>query len=122
MTPEPTARVLTDKQQALVVNMMTGAMTLTAAGLAAGYSDASAASRAWALDHVQEAYRQAALHAMRDQIPLAISARQALLSAKSELVRLQAVQDVLDRAGLTAPKEGVVTVGTVNIQINLGDV
>lgn len=121
LTTARNAAGLTARQQALVDLMVSGGLSLAAAGAAAGYADRSATYKAWRLDHVQDEYRRAVLDAMREDVPLALEARRALLGARSELVRLHAAQDVLDRAGLTAPKAGTITVGTVNVQINLGD-
>ena len=110
---------LTPRQQSLVDLMVAGGMTVADAGTAAGYADKSAAYRAWKSEAVQAAFIEQCRLALKEDISLALATRRRLMDSRSDYVALEAAKDVLDRAGLTAPKTDGVTVGTINVQINL---
>lgn len=113
---------LTDLQQAFVCNLVTNGGDQRKAALAAGYAQSSAdavASRMMRNPRIilaiwTETQLQLGRHA-----PMALGNVARLAKrAKSEHVRLGASQDLLDRAGLTAPKK-VQVAGQVSVRIDL---
>jgi phage terminase small subunit len=78
----------------------------TEAAIEAGYSKDTARSQAYELlakPHVIQAIMARTMNELVMQSPVAVQRLHDLLSAKSEYVRLQAAQDVLNRVGLKAP-------------------
>jgi hypothetical protein len=123
-TPVPAAkndkRKLTAKQQALVDEMLANGSRLKQAAEVAGYADYSTAWREWQKPHLQEAFLTAARSELVSDVGLALRTRRELLSARSEKVRMEAVRDVLDRAGLVQTEQSDAAPTQVNVQINLG--
>lgn len=114
-------RELTERQQALVDEMLANGSRLKEAGEVAGYSSYSVAWREWRKAHVQEAFITAARLELSSDVGLALLTRRRLLNARSEKVALEAAQDVLNRAGLVAEAQQSGPATQVNVQINLGD-
>jgi hypothetical protein len=112
---------LTVKQQALVDEMLANGARLKDAWKVAEYADYSTAWREWKKTHVQEAFLEAARLELTSDVGVALKTRRALLSAKSEKVRMEAVRDVLDRAGFVHEPEdkGASQPTQVLVQINL---
>lgn len=117
---------LTAKQRALVDNLFIPGTTQEEAAIQAGYAANSAhvtASRTLRLEHVMDYLDVCITHGNKLQ---AIKAQQVIESlldtAKSDYVKLQAAQDVMDRAGhKSLEKQGISVMGDLNVQINLGD-
>ena len=119
-----TASSLTPKQKHFVDNLFTPGTTHVKAAIDAGYAERSAhvaASRTLRLPHVQEYINACVQEAIQTPSIRAMSqVAQLSTSAKSEYVRLQAGQDILDRAGHKAIDKSMVAVrGEVNVNIDL---
>jgi phage terminase small subunit len=117
------AQQLTSKQKGLVDNMLIPGTTQEAAAVQAGYAPKNAhvqASRTLRLSHVQ-AYIKAIVSEGIQTHSLGALAQVARLStnAKSEYVRLQAGQDILDRAGHKPEERSPIQVGALVMNIDL---
>jgi len=100
--------------------MVKTGMSVVHAAKPAGFSDKQGALVAWKRDEVQDAFQKANRMALKELVPQSISTLKSLMeNGKSELVRMQTAQDVIDRAGLGAPKEVQLAIGSINFQINL---
>jgi phage terminase small subunit len=120
---EQTAEKLTAKQKGLVDNMLIPGTTQEVAAVKAGYAESSAhvqASRTLRLPHVQ-AYINAVVAEGIQTYSIRALAQISDLSAnaKSEFVKLQAGQDILDRAGHKPDQGSSVSVGELNVHIDL---
>lgn len=121
----PTYAQLTKKQKAFVDALFENGGDKEQAALEAGYAKASARTQAYQILHSPNV-AQAILE--RTAIELASAAPSAALSirtlaggAKSEYVRLQAAQDLLDRIGMRAPeKHDHRIAGDISVHIDLG--
>ena len=121
-----TKRELTEKQLALVDTLVTTGGTLRecaeAAGYAKGESGRVSASRTLRLPHVQ-AYM---MQRVSEELGLAATGAVQTVGrlargANSEYVRLQAAQDILDRAGFKPVDRSQVQVaGDIRVSIDLG--
>jgi len=125
-TIEEAGSKLTAKQRALVDNLFIPGTTQEEAAVKAGYAANSAhvsASRNLRLPHVMEYLDVCIANGSKLQAVKAQQVIESLLdTAKSDYVKLQAAQDVLDRAGHKAQeKQGSMVLGDLNVQINLGD-
>ncbi len=111
MLPIPVAssdstKELTPMQAAFVDAFVSNGGHKTEAAIEAGYSKDTARSQAYELlakPHVIQAIMARTMNELVMQSPVAVQRLHDLLSAKSEYVRLQAAQDVLNRVGLKAP-------------------
>jgi len=118
------ADALTSLQKQFVDNLFTPGTTHVQAAIDAGYAERSAhvaASRTLRLAHVQEYINACVAEAVQTHSIRALTqVAQLSTSAKSEYVRLQAGQDILDRAGHKAIDKSMVAVrGEVNVNIDL---
>ena len=116
---------ITDKQMDFVEQLVTNGGKLEEAAVNAGYSKTSARRQAYALldkPHVMEAYMRTLANELKANAGGAAKTITQLASgAKSEYVKLQAAQDLLDRIGMKAPDKVQHSVtGDVNISIDLG--
>lgn len=96
----------------------------TQAAKEAGYAEASArvaASRNLSNPKIQEYLHIKVMDAMGGMVPAALGAiNKIITSGKSELVKLQAAQDVLDRAGYKpVEKKAVMAQGEIHVTIDL---
>ena len=109
---------LTAKQIAFVANYVANGGKGTAAAKAAGYVPKSAHVEAHRLLNMTKVIRAVAdltTHALGASLPGALSTVVRLSErARSEYVQLEASKDLLDRAGLTAPKK-VLIAGDVRV-------
>lgn len=128
MTPAKRQRKLTAKQKALVDYLVENGGTQRQAAEAVGYapgdSARTAASKALAQPHVQEyMHSLVRTHIGTTGLSSALATVTKLTTAaKSEYVRLQAAQDLLDRAGFKpVDRAQLQMVGNVSISIDLGD-
>ena len=116
------AEKLNDRQKALVDNMLIPGTTQEAAAIQAGYAAESAhvqASRTLRKPHVIAYINAVVADGIQTHSLTALNAVSSLsTSAKSELVRLQAGQDILDRAGHGKQDKGTM-VGELNVHIDL---
>lgn len=100
---------LTEQQEAFVWQLLANGGKQAEAARAAGYAKTSAhvtASRLMRNPAVSRALQEAAVTALASHVPKAIQQVAKLSSgAKSEYVRLEASRDLLDRVGLSAPKQ-----------------
>ena len=117
---------LTAKQRRLVDLMCIPGTTQVEAAIAAGFKQASAhvsASRILRLPHVVEYIDACVRHGTKLQaIQASMVVRDLSTSAKSDYVRLQAAQDILDRAGHKAvEKQAHAVIGELNVRIDLGN-
>ncbi len=115
---------LTPLQKQFVDNLFIPGTSNVQAATLAGYSERSAhvqASRTLRLPHVQEYINACVTEAIQTHSIRAMSqVAQLSTTAKSEYVRLQAGQDILDRAGHKAVDKSMVAVrGEVNVNIDL---
>lgn len=120
------AENLSDKQKAFIDNLFTPGTTQQQAAIKAGYAEKSAhvaASRNLKLPNVQEYLNACVQDAIQSNSVMALQAVADLTTtAKSPYVRLQAAQDILDRAGHKPVDKSMVAVrGEMNVNINLGD-
>ena len=120
---EPTD--FTAKQQAFVREYVQSGGKLTQAAIAAGYSEASAASSAWQAMRnplIQQAIYQETRAAFVQHAPAMQAVVQELaLSSKSQMVRLLAAQDWLDRAGFRPVEQHQhILAGELKVSIDLG--
>lgn len=117
---------LTEKQMALVDTLVTTGGTLKEAAKAAGYAPGESgrvsASRAIKLPHVQQYMMQRVTEELGLAATGAVSTVGRLArGAKSEYVRLQAAQDILDRAGFKpVDRSQVMVAGDIKVSIDLG--
>lgn len=114
---------LTSMQAAFVEAFVSNGGQKEAAAIEAGYSPATARSQAYELlakPHVIQAIMSRTMNELIMQSPAAVQRLHDLLSAKSEYVRLQAAQDVLNRTGMKVPDriDHRVT-GDVSVHIDL---
>jgi|TARA_B110000503_G_C7089541_1_gene388783 phage terminase small subunit len=119
------AESLTDKQKLLVDNMFLPGMTQEQAAVNAGYtkhSAASAASRNLKLPHVQEYMNACVQDAIQSHSIRALAAVVHISEhARGDKTKLEAAQDLLDRAGhKPVEKQQVAIRGEMNVSINLG--
>ncbi len=128
MLPIPVAssdstKELTPMQAAFVDAFVSNGGHKTEAAIEAGYSKDTARSQAYELlakPHVIQAIMARTMNELVMQSPVAVQRLHDLLSAKSEYVRLQAAQDVLNRVGLKAPDRVDHRVhGNVTVNIDL---
>ena len=113
---------LTEKQEAFVHAYVASGGKLTASAKSAGYAPKSAHVEAHRLMQKPEVIRaiyECTALALGSHVPAAL-AKLAKLSdrAKSEYVQLEASKDLLDRAGLSAPKK-VTLGGGLNVTFDL---
>lgn len=97
---------LTPMQQAFVDAFVSNGGHKEEAAIEAGYSRETARVQAYELlgkPHVMQAIMARTMNELIMQGPAAAQRLHDLLSAKSEYVRLQAAQDVLNRIGIKAP-------------------
>ena len=115
---------ITAMEEAFVWQLLANGGKLKQAAIKAGYAKTSAAvsaSRISRKPQVVRALKEAAVIAMGGHIPAALAKLAKLgLSAKSEHVQLSASQDILDRVGLSAPKQ-VRLGGALSVTFDLGD-
>jgi phage terminase small subunit len=110
-------------QQAFVDAFVSNGGDKVAAAIDAGYSRDTARNQACELlgkPHVLQAILDRSMAELVMQSPVAIQRLSSLLEAKSEYVRLQASQDLLNRVGLKAPDRVDHRVhGNVTVNIDL---
>ena len=116
---------ITDQQMKFVEKLVTNGGQLEQAAIDAGYSKHSARRQAYALldkSHVMEAYMRTLANELKASAGGAAKTITSLATgARSEYVKLQAAQDLLDRIGMKAPDKVQHSVsGDVNISIDLG--
>jgi phage terminase small subunit len=116
---------LTDKEAAFVLELVENGGSMEDAALHAGISPTSARTYAYKMlgkPRVLEAYNKALMLKMAEGASGAIQNIRSLASgAKSEYVKLQANQDVLDRLGVRVPDRVQHQVGgEVKVSIDLG--
>jgi len=113
---------LTEKEEAFVYALLANGGKLKQAAVKAGYAKASAhvtASRVSRKPAVVRALHEASVEAIGSLVPQAIKRIGELgLRANSEHVQLEASKDILDRVGLSAPKQ-IKVGGSLNVQIDL---
>ena len=119
------AKILTDKQMALVDTLVADGCSIKEAAGKAGYADGEAgrvsASKALRQPHVQQYMmtrvgESLGLHATTAAAKLLNLAR----GAKSEYVQLEASKDILDRAGFKpADKQMHLHAGEIKVSIDL---
>jgi len=117
---------LTDKQRKFVDYLFLPNVTQTEAAVMAGYAEGSAhvsASRLLRFPHVQEYLRTCIQQGISASAVKALRVVTDLQdSAKSDYVRLQAAQDILDRSGFKAVEKHAHAIkGEVIVSIDLGD-
>jgi phage terminase small subunit len=117
-------RQLTKKQSDFVLELVSNSGDMEAAAIFAGVPERSARTYAYELlakPHVLEAYNKALMLKMAEGASGAIQGIRSLAEgAKSEYVKLQANQDVLDRLGLRAADKVQHQVGgEVKVSIDL---
>lgn len=115
---------LTPKQKAFVDNLFLPGLTQVEAAIKAGYAPRSAdvaASRTIRLPHVVDYLDECVNRGVRGMAAGALGVVQDLsTTAKSPYVRLQAAQDILDRAGHKPIEKSMVgLVGELNVKIDL---
>lgn len=117
---------LTDKQRALVDTIVATGCNMREAGEAAGYAKGEGARvsaiRTLKLPHVQQYMMQRIGEQLGVNAMGAVSTVNKLArGAKSEYVKLQAAQDILDRAGFKPIDRSQVQVaGDIRVAIDLG--
>jgi hypothetical protein len=120
---EDAATDLTDRQRALVDNLFIPGITQEEAAVKAGYSPKSAhveASRTLRKPKVIEYLDACVNHGIKANAVSAVMVVKDLSDqAKSPLVRLQAAQDILNRAGHAPDNKPVVNVGELTVNIDL---
>lgn len=113
---------LTVKQEAFAVEYVANGGNATQAAIAAGYAEASAhveGNRALKNDAIIQAVTQLTVRRLGSALPAALAKVVKLSSsAKSERVQLEASQDLLNRAGILAPKQ-VRVGGSLNVTFDL---
>ncbi len=100
------SKQLTTMQQAFVDAFVSNGGHKEQAALDAGYSRETARVQAYELlskPHVMQAIVSRTMNELIMQSPVAVQRLHDLMDAKSEYVRLQAAQDVLNRVGIKAP-------------------
>lgn len=114
---------LTDFQKAFVDNLFTPGTTQEEAAIAAGYNPRSAgvaASRNLRLPHVIEYLDVCVNRGIKlNAVSAAMVVKDLSDASKSPYVRLQAAQDILDRAGHKPATGPTMTVGELNVHIDL---
>ncbi|MEK9909131.1 MAG: terminase small subunit [Candidatus Thalassarchaeaceae archaeon] len=118
------AEKLTPKQRALVDNLFLPGTTQEEAAINAGYAQTSAkvtASRTLRLPHVQEYINACVQEGIQSNSIRALGVVAELSdTANSDYVRLQAAQDILDRAGHKPVEKSAVAVrGELSVNIDL---
>lgn len=120
---ELAASDLTDMQRALVDNLFTPGTTQEEAAIKAGYSVKSAAieaSRTLRKPKVLEYLDACVNHGVKAMAVGALNVVKDMSEqAKSPLVRLNAAQDILDRAGHQVDNKPIVQVGELTVNIDL---
>jgi phage terminase small subunit len=120
---EEAGQGLTDMQRNFVNNLFIPGITQEEAAIQAGYSARSAdtvASKTIRLPHVRDYLAECVEHSIHVSSVNAVNVVNELSNgAKSPYVRLQAAQDILDRAG-HKPKDGAaINVGELVVNIDL---
>lgn len=120
----PTYAQLTTKQKAFVDSLFSNGGDKEQAALDAGYSAKTARIQAYEIlqrPNVAQAILERTAIELVSHAPTALGSLTSLAaSAKSEYVRLQASQDVLDRIGMRAPeKHDHRVAGDIKVQIDL---
>ena len=113
---------LTVQQTRLVSVIAAGVKDWNEAARRCGYASAAAASGAFRKAHVREAFQKVALQELGAEIGSALSTLKHLhRNAKSEKVRLEAANSILDRAGIRTdtPTASPMRAGGVTISIDL---
>ena len=123
---EEAGQALNDKQRTFVHNLFVPGTTNQEAAVLAGYAEASAhvtASRLLRFPNIMEYIDACVKHGSKLQaIKAQIVVGDLLDSTKSDYVKLQAAQDILDRAGhKPVEKKAHAVVGQLNVSIDLGD-
>lgn len=125
-TPEPIAepsKALTALQSAFVEAYLTNGGNGAAAAREIGIKDEQAAQRAYTLlrhQGVQRAIYERMATEVALSAPKALGTIRTLMTgARSEFVKLQAAQDVLDRAGIRA-QSNTQSAGEITVRIDLG--
>lgn len=117
------AMKLTPKQKGLIDNLLIPGTTQEQAAIQAGYAQASAgvqATRTLRLPHVQTYINAVVNEGIQvHSINALASVAQLSTGAKSEYVKLQAGQDLLDRAGHKPEERSPVNVGALVMNIDL---
>ena len=120
------AELLTERQRRLVDLIVDEGKNTSDAAQPAGYSPENhqsarnAAYKALKLPHVQAYMFKRVAEAVGLLSPKALGTLDSLLGAKSEYVRMQTAQDLLDRAGFKAPPDVAKTQsGSVSVTIDL---
>lgn len=117
-----TKAAVTAKQERLLELILSTGQKPNAVFAEAGYANAAGAYKAWRAEHVQERFRQLIHERLGSDVALALNVRQSLLSARSEKVRLDAVVDVLDRAGFKPPERHAhLVTGNISVSIDLSE-
>lgn len=124
--PEPnaeTSKTLTALQTAFVEAYLTNGGNGAAAAREIGIKEDQAAQRAYTLlrhQGVQRAIYERMASEVAMTAPKALGTIRSLMSsARSEFVKLQAAQDVLDRAGIRA-QSNTQSAGEITVRIDLG--
>lgn len=112
---------LTALQEALLKGVLDDGLSPTAAGEQAGYASSGAASNAWNCKTIQAEFDRRLKDKMRFLPALAVKVQRDLLATgRSEKVRADVAAQVIRQSGLEVQRSDGVSVGAVNIQINLG--
>ena len=115
---KPTA--LTAKQEQLVQLVLSTGRKPYSVALDAGYATGKAGYAAWQSTKVQDRFRELVHESMSLDVASALLTRLALLDSKSDYVKLQAAQDILDRAGFKPVERKLVGFqGAINVSIDL---
>ena len=116
---------LNKKQRMLIKGVVDEGMKQTEAAIWAGYTEKSAKSVASKLMRSDEGQRYLQILVVRRMSLLAVKGMNTsadLLSSRSDRVRMEVAQDLMDRAGMRAPEKVEHNhVGDISISINLGD-
>lgn len=119
-------RPLTKRQKALVEAYVANGGNLTRAAEEAGYAEGNSgrvtAQKAMKTPHVQQYLMQQVSEAFSQHAAAAVqTVAQLSRNGKSEYVRLQAAQDLLDRAGFKPiDRSQVQLAGDIKVSIDLG--
>lgn len=119
-------RPLTKRQRMLVEAYVANGGNLTKAAQEAGYAEGNSgrvsAYKAMKTPHVQQYLMQAVAEELGQHAAMAVGTVAALAkTGKSEYVKLQAAQDLLDRAGFKPIDRSQVQVaGDIKVSIDLG--
>lgn len=121
-TTIPPTGDLTPTQEAFASAYVLNGGKATDAALEAGYAEGSARVRAYELlkkPHVIKRIYELTVSSLGTHIPAALATVARLSgSARSEYVQLEASKDLLDRAGMSAPKQVNVS-GSFSVEIDL---